>query len=165
MWGDTEIHTDNTVTKYKQAETDRLIKSIKDLISAMKYMQHPTVHTRLVDQKKRIAARLKELDEVKMPAFQKHTKEEKWNKWTARGLEDAWNKWIRTQAEKAKSKAVKYIEARIKDLKDGYDSPTNRNMAEKPGEENAKLKTLLAKIDAIDAEWKRYKPISWGNPF
>lgn len=131
----------------------------------MKYMQDPAINQRLVAQKQRIAARLKQLDEVEMPRFQKHTGSNQWHKWTSRGLEGEWNTWVRTRAAVAKAKGVNYIEGMIRALKEAYDSQLNRQLAAQPGEENANLATLLGKIDAIEAEWIRYKPISWGNPF
>jgi hypothetical protein len=162
MWGTTAIHTDETANGYMQQDPGRAIKSIKDLISAMKYMQHPAIHSRLVAQKQRIAARLKELDEIRMPAFQRHTGTSNWHQWTSRGLETMWNQFARSSAASAKTKAVDYIEWILRELKDTYDSPTNRYQA---SQGNVELRTLLGKIDAIEAEWNRYQPISWGNPF
>lgn len=151
---------------YVQADPDRAIKNMKDVMTAMKYLQDPTIKSRLIAEKERIAARLKELDEVRMPAFVKVTRTGAiFSKWVSIGLEDYWNRFMRESATTAKDRAVKHIDEYLAVMKEVYVSQTNRDFARQPGNENQALAALLGKIDALDAEWARYKPISWTNPF
>lgn len=161
MWSTGVINTDDTMTGYIQSEPERAIKNLKDVISAMKYLQDSTINTRLKAEKERIAARLKELDEVRMPNFVKKTGSKSWSKWTSKGLESEWNTFIKQRATNAKDKAVRYIEDNILKIKDGYASDANKEAAKT----NPELKTLIEKIEKLEEEWNRYKPNSWQNPF
>ncbi|KAI0897338.1 glycosyl hydrolases family 18-domain-containing protein [Annulohypoxylon nitens] len=161
MWSTGVINTDDTMTGYIQSEPARAIKNLKDVISAMKYLQDSTINTRLKAEKERIAARLKELDEVRMPNFVKKTGSKSWSKWTSKGLESEWNTFIKQRATNAKDKAVRYIEDNIQKMKDGYTSDANKEASKT----NPELKTLIEKIEKLEEEWNRYKPNSWQNPF
>ncbi len=166
MWGRKEINSEETMGVYERSDPDKAIKNLKDVMTAMKYLQDTDVNTRLIDEKERVAARLKKLDEDLMPKWKRETNSgEEWDKWVSKDLESEWNKFMKAQATKARDKAVKYMDDYIEDLVDAYLTATNENISNKPGEENAILKTLLEKIRKLRDEWKRYKPISWTNPF
>jgi chitinase len=165
MWGRHDINQDATMTSYIQAEPDRAVKNMKDVMTAMKYLQDSTINTRLKAEKERVAARLKELDETKMPSWVRKTGNNDWAKWTSKGLEGKWNSFMKKQATKAKDKAVKYMDDNIKLMKAAYVTEFNKDLAERPGAENEVLKKLIEKIEKLETEWIRYKPNSWGNPF
>ena len=165
IWSKGNINADETMKQYMEADPDRAVRNLKDVMSAMKYMQDPTIKERLIKEKKRVAARLKELDEDKMPKLVRHTGDEKWSTWKSQGLEAKWNTFIKERATNAKDKAVKYLDDNIKDLRESYVTSTNKEQAKGPSEAARQLKTIIEKIEKLDAEWKRYKPNSWTNPF
>ncbi|KAJ2970004.1 hypothetical protein NUW58_g9829 [Xylaria curta] len=165
MWGRKAINADDTMNSYMQSEPDRAVKNLKDVMTALKYMQDPTINSRLKAEKERVAARLKELDEDKMPNWNRQQGGKAWGRWEKKDLADEWNKFMKQQAEKAKDKAVKYMDDNLKNLEEAYVTSYNEKQADRPGEENQVLKTLLEKIKKLREEWTRYKPISWTNPF
>lgn len=71
MFSKDEINSDKTIIGYVRADPYRAVKNIKDVISALKYMGDTTTRQAFIGQKRRIAARLKELDEEVMPKVQK----------------------------------------------------------------------------------------------
>lgn len=165
MWGKKAINDDNTMNSYLQATPDRAVKNLKDVMTALKYLEDTTIDTRLRAEKERVGARLKELDEVIMPNWVRMTKDKTWNRWVSVGLEAKWNAFMRQRATSAKDKAVKYMDDNLKSLKDAYVTSYNEEQSKLPGEENATLAVLIEKIKKLDQEWQRYKPISWTNPF
>ncbi|KAM3079706.1 hypothetical protein ACMFMG_006117 [Clarireedia jacksonii] len=152
-------------TAKEGSEPDRAVKNMKDVMTAMKYLGDSTINTRLKAEKERVAARLKELDETKMPSWVRKTGNNDWAKWTSKDLEGKWNIFMKKQATKAKDKAVKYMDDNMKSMKAAYVTKYNKDQAEKPGAENEALKKLIEKIEKLETEWIRYKPISWANPF
>ncbi|KAI0399434.1 hypothetical protein F4802DRAFT_589701 [Xylaria palmicola] len=76
---DATIQNEETIDQYEH-EGDRAVKNLKDVMTAMKYLQDSTIASRLKAQKERIAARLKELDEGKIPKLPS-------GKWTPQMLE------------------------------------------------------------------------------
>ena len=184
MWGSSAINTDQKAEQYLAETPDELIKGVKDVMTAMKYMQNADVSSVLVAQKNRIAQRLRALDEVEMPRFQKHTldrassTEKNWHKWTSRGLANEWDTWMRTRAVKAKAKAVDYIDTWLPRLKTKAEYEWNADLSRleqrvangedlspEETELGERLTELISKVVALNAEWERYKPISWTNPF
>ncbi|GKT48622.1 chitotriosidase-1 [Colletotrichum spaethianum] len=165
MWGRSAINADATMNSYMQSEPARAVKNLKDVMTALKYMQDTTINSRLKAEKERVAARLKELDEDKMPNWDRQQSGRAWGRWEKKDLEGKWNKFMKQQAETAKDKAVKYMDDNLKNLEDAYVTTYNEEQADRPGEENAALKTLLEKIKKVREEWTRYKPNSWENPF
>ncbi|KAK7756344.1 hypothetical protein SLS62_001570 [Diatrype stigma] len=165
MWGRSAINADATMNGYMQSEPDRAVKNLKDVMTALKYMQDSTINARLKAEKERVATRLKELDEDKMPNWDRKQGGKSFKRWEKKGLEGKWNSFMKQQAEIAKDKAVKYMDDNLKSLEDAYVTEYNKEQANQPGAENAVLKTLLEKIEKIRDEWTRYKPNSWTNPF
>lgn len=165
MWGRKAINKDETMNTYIKSGPDRAVKNMKDVMTAMKYLQDSTINTRLINEKERVAARLKELDEDRMPNFQRKSSDDNWARWTSIGLEGKWNTFIKTQAATARSKAITYMDDNLKSLNEGYVTKYNKEQAEKDTEAGRALKTLIEKIEKLDTEWRRYKPISWQNPF
>ncbi|KAK0670020.1 putative glycosyl hydrolases family 18 protein [Cercophora samala] len=184
MWGDDPINNDGTAETYLANTPDDLIKNVKDVMTAMKYMQNADVSKVLVTQKDRIKQRLKDLDEVEMPKFQKHTRdrgqdvEKDWHRWTERGLADEWDTWMKTRATRAKDRAVDYIDTWLGKLKKKAEDewhPQQGALEERilkgetlSADEMAlgqRLTDLIGKVVALNAEWERYEPNSWMNPF
>lgn len=134
-------------------------------MTAMKYLQHSVINQRLIDEKERIAKRLKDLDEVEMPKFVMKTGDRVWKKWKPVGLEGKWNSFIKKRAQTARDKAIRLMEDKLKDLEEAYVTDYNKEMATHPNPESQALGVLIRKIESLRAEWTRYKPISWTNPF
>lgn len=166
MWGRKAINSDDTMNSYMQSAPDRAVKNLKDVMTALRYMQDSTINTRLIAEKERVGARLKELDEDKMPNWARDDADgNAWGRWERKDLQGKWNQFMKQQAENAKDKAVRYMTDNLRNLEDAYVTPSNEKLADMPGEENETLKTLLEKIKKIREEWDAYKPNAWGNPF
>lgn len=164
--GDATIQNDDTMRTYIGGG-DRAVKNLKDIITAMRYLQDSTVAATLLRQKQRMAARFKALDEDELPEMVRTTRTgDKYGTWEPMGLEDKWNTFMRDKGATARSKAVKHIDDNLAELKENYLDDFKRSQADKqeaagdPG-----LKTLIGKIEKLDEEWTAYKPVSWRNPF
>lgn len=165
MWGRHTINADATMTSYMQAEPDRAVRNLKDVMTALKYMQDTTINARLVAQKERVAARLKALDEDKMPNWNRVQSGGTWKKWESKDLEGKWNEFMKKQGQNARDKAVAYMDYNLERLEDAYVTESNQKQADKPGEQNELLKVRLEKMKKLREEWNRYKPNAWKNPF
>ncbi|KAI1180783.1 carbohydrate-binding module family 18 [Nemania sp. FL0916] len=160
------IQNDDTMTKY-EGEGNRAVKNLKDVMTAMKYLQDTTVAQRLKAQKERIAARFKELDTVQLPNWnRKNSRGQAYGQWQPLGLEGKWNTFMRDKGATARSKAVTHIDTYLPMLKDAYVTDFKKGEADKQAQAGDDgLKNLIEKIEKIDAEWARYKPNAWTNPF
>ncbi|KAI1490115.1 hypothetical protein F5X96DRAFT_694994 [Biscogniauxia mediterranea] len=139
--GDATIQNDDTMTQY-DSEGNRAVNNLKDVMTAMKYLQDSTIATRLKAQKERIATRLRDLD-------------------TGR-----WNTFISDKCATARTKATTHIDAHLGILKESYITDFMKEQAEKQAANgDTDLKNLIERIEKFDTEWTRYKPISWTNPF
>lgn len=165
MWANTKLNDEKTMATYISKDPDKAVKNLKNVMSAMKYLQDQTINSRLKAAKERVAARLKELDEVEWPKWQRKTADKNWAKWKPIGLEKEWTKFIKQQATTASDKAVKYLDNYCKKLMDNYKNNSNEQLAEMDTDAGKSMKTLLEKIKKVDEEWKQYKPNSWKNPF
>lgn len=164
--GDPTIQTDDTMLKY-EGEGNRAVKNLKDVMTAMKYLQDGTVAQRLTQQKDRIAARFRELDVNQLPNWTRlDSKGKAYGRWQSLGLEGRWNTFIRDKCATARTKAVTHIDDHLPKLREAYISDFKRGEADKQAATgDTGLKDLIEKIEKIEAEWTRYKPISWTNPF
>ncbi|KAJ3571085.1 hypothetical protein NPX13_g5500 [Xylaria arbuscula] len=146
---DPTIQNDDTMLQY-EGDGDRAVKNIKDVMTAMKYLQDGTIAQRLRAQKERIAGRFRELDVNQLP---------NWVRKDLRG-NSVW------PCVTARAKAVAHIDEHIPKLMEAYINDFKREQAEKQAAAgDMTLKNLIEKIEMIDAEWTRYKPMSWTNPF
>ncbi|KAI0595746.1 carbohydrate-binding module family 18 [Biscogniauxia sp. FL1348] len=164
--GDATIQNDDTMAQYV-GEGGRAVKNLKDVMTAMKYLQDSTIATRLRAQKERIAARLRDLDTVELPNWRRTKRNgDSYGTWVPVSLEGKWNTFISNKCATARSKAITHIDSYLGILKDGYVTDFKKDQAEKQAAQgDTSLKDLIDKIEKLDAEWTRYKPLSWTNPF
>lgn len=165
MWGKNDINSDTTMGTYEKNEPDKAVKNIKDVMTALKYLQDATVSQRLVLQKNRVGVMLNQMDTVYVPQVRKTSRNGAFANWQAVGLQNQWNTWIRGRADVVRGKAETYISTYIAQLQEGYATPTQRDNANKGGNDPAAVaaRTLIGKIDAISAEWNNQA--RWNNPF
>ncbi|SPO07096.1 related to chitinase [Cephalotrichum gorgonifer] len=167
MFKNGPINSDTTMMDYIRQDPDKAIKNIKDVMTALKYMGDSTIRSTFIAQKERVAARLKELDEDIMPNVQKPDTREglSWGRWKSQGMEGRWNTFMKDKTATALFKAKKHIDDYTLALKDGYAKESDRKAAEADTDVARDAARLIDKIDKLDAEWKRYKPLVWSNPF
>ena len=81
---------------------------------------------------------------------------------------------MRSKVATAITKATTYNNYYLDMLRDGYTNDVNRALVQEPEdaldgweprEELRPLKTIIDKIDKLNDEWERYKPLIWANPF
>ncbi|KAI0443525.1 carbohydrate-binding module family 18 [Xylaria telfairii] len=164
---DPTIQNESTMDQY-EGEGDRAVKNLKDVMTAMKYLQDSTIASRLKAQKERIAARLKALDEDKMPKLNRFLRNTQipYGKWQPQMLETRWNTFISNKCATARTKAITHIDEHLSRLMDAFVNDFQKEQAEKQSKKgDDHLKNLIEKIEKFQAEWARYKPISWTNPF
>ena len=53
----------------------------------------------------------------------------------------------------------------IQKLNEGFAEKEDREAIEEDSDNARALKVLIGKIDVLDEEWERYKPLVWSNPF
>lgn len=163
---DATIQNDETMNRY-DADGDEAVKNLKHVLTAMRYLQDSTIASRLIEQKDRIGARLKALDEDKLPAMTRTTRTGgTYGTWVPMDLEGKWNTFMRNKGATARSKAVKHIDDHLEILKEHFLTDFMRSQADKQeAAGDTGLKTLIEKIEKLDEEWTAYKPVSWTNPF
>jgi chitinase len=162
---DGTIQNDDTMRQY-DAEGDKGVKNLKDVMTAMKYLQDSTINTRLIAQKERIATRLRELDQDKLPNWMRKNRNGDYGKWVPLGLENKWNTFVRDKCATARSKAIAHINAHLETLKEGFVTPYHMEQADaQAAAGDTHLRDLIQKIQMLETEWLRYRPISWTNPF
>ncbi|KAI0203159.1 carbohydrate-binding module family 18 [Astrocystis sublimbata] len=162
---DPTIQNDDTMKQY-EGDGDRAVKNLKDVMTAMKYLQDGTIDTRLRAQKVRIANRLRELEQIMPTWVRKDTKGQSFGQWQPMGLEGRWNTFIRDKCATARTKAVSHINDHMVNLRNGYVNDYQKDQAKKQSANgDDTLKDLIEKVEKIDAEWTRYRPLSWTNPF
>ncbi|GAP85921.1 putative glycosyl hydrolases family 18 protein [Rosellinia necatrix] len=163
---DPTVQGDDTMLQY-EGDGDRAVKNLKDVMTAMKYLQDPTIAQRLRAQKERIAERWRELDVNQLPNWdRKNRNGASYGRWVSQGLEGRWNNFVRDKCATARAKAVAHIDEHLPKLREAYINDFKRGQAEKQAAAgDSTLKNLIEKIEMIETEWMRYKPISWTNPF
>ncbi|ORY64854.1 glycosyl hydrolases family 18 protein-like protein [Pseudomassariella vexata] len=164
--GDATIQNDDTMRGY-DGDGDRAVKNLKDVMTAMKYLQDSTIASHLLAQKVRIGDRLRDLDTVALPAMRK-TKltGAAYGVWQPMGLEALWNTFMRDKGATARSKAILHIDTHLAILKEGFVNDFKKEQAAtQAAQGDTVLQDLIEKIDKLDVEWARYKPNSWTNPF
>ncbi|KAI0108999.1 carbohydrate-binding module family 18 [Nemania sp. FL0031] len=164
--GDATIQNEDTMAQY-DGEGDRGVKNLKDVMTAMKYLQDTTIASRLRAQKERIAARLRELDTNLLPNWNRVNRNGgQYGNWVPLNLEGRWNTFISDKCATARTKAVAHIDEHIGRLVQGFVNDFQKGQAEKQAEAGDEhLKNLIEKVEKLQTEWTRYKPISWTNPF
>lgn len=153
MWGRKQINAHDTMTDYISSTPDRAVKNMKDVMTALKYMDDGTVRNRLVLQSARIETRLRLLDETALPGWTKVDASGTWGTWVEIGLGDMWRPWIRQRFQLARDKASTYINRYLAVMETNYitnnPNPTG---------------TLVGKIQALRQEWDTYRAQAWTNP-
>ncbi|KAJ8123757.1 hypothetical protein ONZ43_g362 [Nemania bipapillata] len=164
--GDATIQNEDTMAQY-DGDGDRAVKNLKDVMTAMKYLQDGTVATRLRAQKERIAGRLRELDTNKLPNWNRVNRNGgKYGNWVPQDLEGKWNTFMSDKCATARMKAVAHIDEHLGRLVEGFVNDFQKGQADvqaQQGDEH--LKNLIEKVEKLQTEWTRYRPISWTNPF
>ncbi|KAI1125321.1 carbohydrate-binding module family 18 [Nemania abortiva] len=164
--GDATIQNEDTMAQY-DGEGDRGVKNLKDVMTAMKYLQDSTIASRLRAQKERIAARLRELDTNLLPNWNRVNRNGgQYGNWVPQNLEGRWNTFISDKCATARTKAVAHIDEHLGRLVMGFVNDFQKEQAEKQAAQgDMHLKNLIEKVEKLQTEWTRYKPISWTNPF
>ncbi|KAI0877792.1 carbohydrate-binding module family 18 [Hypoxylon argillaceum] len=164
--GDATIQNEDTMAQY-DGEGDRGLKNLKDVMTAMKYLQDDTIATRLRSQKERIAARLRELDTNLLPNWNRVNKNGgKYGNWVPQNLEGMWNTFVANKCATARTKAVTHIDEHLGRLVEGFVNDFQKGQADVQAQKgDMHLKNLIEKVEKLQTEWTRYRPISWTNPF
>lgn len=149
MWGDAEINADNTMNDYLGATPERVIKNIKDVITAYRYHQIQEVETNLVAQANRVRDMFTTMEtaiQAKYPSYQQL------------GLGSLWATWIRGRADRARGRAETYMNQWVEGLQTGYGTPSQRQ-----NPDPARV-ILLNKIDTLATEVTNVINGGWVNP-
>ncbi|CAG8971988.1 hypothetical protein HYALB_00003326 [Hymenoscyphus albidus] len=148
MWGDGEIRNDRGMSSNLDGTTDksnpeRLIKAVKDAITAFKYHSDAEINRILVVQVDRVGTWLNTMDSVT---------------WKSQDLQGRWKKWMKGRYAKAMTKAEDFIPAAITKLETKFASVDQKKDAV------GDAKTRIDKIVALKKEWTDNKA-TWTNPF
>ncbi len=170
MWGKSAINSAVTMDGYEKSTPDRVVKNIKDVISALKYMRDVTISQILVAQKNRVGGMLEQMDRNYVPNIQKTDgAKQNYARWQYIGLQGHWNTFMRGRADFARTKAESYINTYLEHLETGYVNPVaieNANLgasASPPDPQAQAALVLIGKIQALRKEVDNMP--TWTNPF
>ncbi|KAF7510841.1 hypothetical protein GJ744_005941 [Endocarpon pusillum] len=164
FWGKDPARNEYTLQEYA-GHGDSLFKNVKDTITAIRYHMDPTIRGYLINQKNRVGDMLNQLETQELPSITKNIDGVQ-RTWASLGLQNRWNAFMRTRAATAITDSQQHVNDYLNMLKEGYATQAHRNAANNGGNtEDARIRrSLIAKIDALDAEWTNNRPL-WTNPF
>lgn len=164
FWGKDPARNEYTLQDYA-GYGDALFKNVKDTITAIRYHMDPTIRGYLISQKDRVGNMLNRLETQELPSITKNIDGVP-RTWASLGLQARWNTFMRTRAATAIVDSQQHVTEYLNMLKEGYATQAHRNAANNGGNaEDAQIRrALIAKIDALDAEWTNNRPV-WTNPF
>ena len=157
------VKKDFSDSKFVQA-----VMTLKDVVSLYKYMTDSHVESILVDQSKRVAKTLGQVEkDMEKLDFSKSKRVK--GKYIAQDLEAEWNKWIKLHAKETMDMINdfwvlkdKYKEARERLEKDKKKlDEKDKNYATK----NAKYDTLIKTLKNGEDEVAKIQNKAWKNPF
>jgi len=156
MWGQGRISDPRTMAGYMNNNPNKAVKNLKDVLTAMRYMEDTDVENTLVNQAARVGARLLLIDNVALPAWTKIDGSGTWGQWTSKGLGNLWTAWIRQRSQKARDKGFQHITDYLAELEDRFinNVPAGVTVPQ----------VLVDKIEAFRDEWDNYRVIGWTNP-
>lgn len=148
MWGQNRIRTPQTMNGYINNNPNKAVQNMKDVLTALRYMDDPAIRNRLVAQSARIEARLNLLDEIALPGWVKTSPGgAAWAQWVPIGLDDAWRPWIRGRFQSARDKAAAHINRYLPVM-----------------EARGGSAVLVNKLQILRQEWNAYSAQPFFNP-
>lgn len=160
MWGEHDIRTEEKMREYVQVEPNKGMKNLKDVITAIRYHQHPTIHANLQRQSRRIGEMLDRLDSVELPKVTVRyggRNPVELAKYQKKDLKKMWDDWIQARAEIPRSKAELHL--------DRYFEAMEPFIQVDDSKADPDIAALGHRVKKLGEEIEKVKQNPWRNPF
>jgi chitinase len=162
LWGASVARNEDTMDYYT-GEGEKAFKYVKDTIAVIRYHSDPLIHARLVAQKDRVGDMFNELETVYLPQITKKIGGKQVT-WASLDLQTKWNQFMHDKGALAVTNSFLLAETYLDKLVKGYTTPAQREASARGTADADILQALIAKIDALQADYTNNKPV-WTNPF